>query len=325
MTRPIRPTSNPTPSRPEFIPDGWVFLYDAVQILGNVMHGEDWTEHDSAARNARQIKEEKDRVERFKVVARNRARAPRVHMVGGQGEWPRGVPVSARRVERPKLFDDDESEIAASRRGQEVRSRLRQWLYAHQESAVCLSVDGKNRDIDNSIWASAAADRILQSGWVTINKNSGWVLVQRTYFDLMASLPASMSGEPNDADQGAADEPPAQSEGAEATVEQIHIGNLSFAREPKKALKDWLGQKGLSGGADHKHDYLDLNRRLDGFQSKFGDEYLFKKLGSIASIAKTLRANLEEDGAQVPVDSVLRDFVTAWAHDKALSAKSAVK
>ena len=93
-------------------------------------------------------------------------------------------------------------------------------------------------------------------------------------------------------------------------IDKSPYPNAKRYKKPQscKLLPEWLEPAGRS----NRYNYRRMSGMLDIWKSDPGPEYLFVKLGSKAKIVERLKVHCARNNISVPVDSQLRDFVTAW-------------
>ena len=181
------------PQRPEFVPEGWLAVFDAFTRLGKSLFRDDWTGSEWAARSTKQIavarKEAKEAEERRREHVEKAKRAS----AGISTDLPPLVkaprPTSASLTPPTKKFSDDKAEDAAHQRGKGAWGQLRQWLYSERVSAHALTERDPMLPIPKNVWARSNATFILYSGKAEFHASrgpgyalstvEGWVLIRQ--------------------------------------------------------------------------------------------------------------------------------------------------
>ena len=145
----LAPPPKPPP-RPRFVPDGWLWVVEAINVVGRHAHGDAWTGKERTARSLRPLPSDSDEELRLLIRAKQRT-------------WRKGQKSKFTNVE---LRTEYEQERAASLRYQDAMRQLQQWLYASQVAAQVLKKSGDMTPIPQTVWGKDDAPTVLRSGKV---------------------------------------------------------------------------------------------------------------------------------------------------------------
>ena len=167
----IYPTHHwPPPEPPEFVPDGGVPLFEAFNLVGKALCGDDWADgKELGARPAQEIPDRDKILEKLKGL-------PPV------SEESRAAAIT-RRIALPPRFPTIEAEILAHERGDKIWDQLLQWLYSQQVPATILDSQGHQYVLPINVWAAVDARLILHTGKKRLGSKSGDVLLSREHLE----------------------------------------------------------------------------------------------------------------------------------------------
>jgi hypothetical protein len=199
----------PPPDPPEFVPEGWVPLFDAYKLVGEAQFGSEWADgEEMAARSAEEIADPK---------------------ISREVVW---APVSNLQGRAPPLFSNKEAKIRARERGDWVWNQLRQWLYIELVPTVILHHLGRLYEVPKHKWGGLGAIMVLLTGETAVGSETGFVLVSHT--DLLATI----NGEKiNEEIQSAGYESPYLRFAREASQK---LGLKEAEKVPKDRITTWL-------------------------------------------------------------------------------------
>ena len=186
----------PPPPDPEFVPEGWLPIFEAYKLVGRDLFPDEWlddqelavpSDEEIAARKAAAAQKETRAAEKRQKVER----AKRASVGVMSGSTLRRI--SAARPKQPaacrqgqsfpaelvQLINDETARKAARERGDKTWHRLRQWLFAGTVSAICIDDLGYLYEIKNSAWARPGATATLLTGQVKMNGRDSHVLVSQ--------------------------------------------------------------------------------------------------------------------------------------------------
>lgn len=225
----------PPPEPPDFIPEGWMPLFEAYKLIGQRQFGDEWKDgQELAAPSDEEIAANKDasamlqrRLERKRTAAF--AGAPETTLL----RIPKATPTQpAARSQGPafptEITRDDNLRKAARKRADQVWDKLRQWLFADKVPHMVLDFDGGQHTPPSRIWAAADAITILHTGQTKADGKFGYVLISQ------AHLETAIRGEPR-TDQSTAQE--------ESTLDD-------GATEPPPTPEAETSEKAISPGSD---------------------------------------------------------------------------
>ncbi len=195
----------PPPSPPDFIPEGWLPLFEAYKLVGRAQFGDAWMNgQELAAPNDEDLEEVREAhartTSRQEEKVRHLANAKRasVGVRAGVDVRTSRRPRRARAGQSPArapykgppwpLFNE-EARIEAIARGDWVWNQLRQWLHADNVSQMVLDCNGVQHTPPRSVWASAGATSILHTGRIEVGDQGGIVFVS------ISQLEAAIHGE----------------------------------------------------------------------------------------------------------------------------------
>jgi hypothetical protein len=187
----------PPPQDPEFVPDGWLPIFEAYKLAGRALFPDEWLdgqelavpsdEEIAANREVEAQKETRAAEKRQKVERAKKASAGVM-----SGSTLRQIPTA--RTKRPaacrqgqsfptelvQLINDETARKAARERGDRAWNQLRQWLYDGIIPAVCLDDEGQELEISNRIWARRDAITILHTNQVD---TVGYVFLSQAHLE----------------------------------------------------------------------------------------------------------------------------------------------
>jgi len=241
---------------PDFIPHGWVPLFEAYKLVGRHLDPDEWLDglelavpsddEVAANRQAAALMEARATEQRQKVEKAKKASV-------GITSQPASPHVPATRPRRPTvcrqvrpfpaelvhLINDETARRAARERGDRSWYVLRQWLFARTVRAICIDDLGNCYEIQNGAWASPGANATLLTGQVKMNGRDSYVLVSQSDLEKVICVGAETV-------TGIAD--------AEAAESNVHtppfldfmiraaneLGLEANTKVSKKSVEEWL-------------------------------------------------------------------------------------
>lgn len=185
----------PPPESPEFIPAGWMPLFDAFNELGKArFHGEWMDGTEIAARPTAEIAEDERRWR--DALAKRSETLEKLKGLPPVSAKARSTAIKAPIRQIPELFPNKEAEIAARARAGQTWSELRQWLFAGLVPAIIFDWRGKQHTVPKPTWSAPSAILALHRGRTRAGGESGYVLLSETH--LHAAIGSSQGSSSDD-------------------------------------------------------------------------------------------------------------------------------
>jgi hypothetical protein len=180
------------PARPEFIPENYEPLIDALNRVGKSTYGEEWTGKEWYARQSQQITGE------GVLAARRRKKLEQAFVAPGKAgssisnsspssgtvyAYEQAQVAANRTAQLPRIyFESETAESAAADRAVTIWTKVRRWIHLGRVPVKGLLPGGHLVSIPNHVWAASDANRWVATGKASY-RSSGhttveWVLVQ---------------------------------------------------------------------------------------------------------------------------------------------------
>ena len=270
----------PPPQPPDFIPEGWLPLFEAYKLVGRAQFGDEWMDgRELAAPSDENLEAEKEARARAKrreeEKALHAAKAKRASMGVSSGiQTSRRLrraqagqaPARNPHQEPPWPRFEEEERTGARARGDWVWNQLRQWLYADNIPQMVLDYHGVRHTPPLSVWASTDATSILHTGRIEAGDQNGFVFVSTSH------LKAAVHGE-RGRDESTAPASPAKTKGetdavkpaaSERGQKRHRTGRPSYRENIVSAYEELRDAGKVDFGAPKKFLYPCIREMISG-------------------------------------------------------------
>ena len=179
----------PPPEPPDFIPEGWLPLFEAYKLVGRAQFGAAWMDgrelaasgdEDLEAKREARARAASRQEEKAKHLARAKRASVGVNVDAShrpRRAQTRQPPARTSYKGPPWPLFNEESRTEARARGDWVWNQLRQWLYTGKVPQMVLDNYGVQHTPPRSLWASTSAASILYTGRIEVGSQRGYAFV----------------------------------------------------------------------------------------------------------------------------------------------------